>query len=80
MCRQEIEHATPCLGCLLRTVTRAVSGEEAVPGSVVTPEFIRFSFALERRFGLVHLLDGRVPHSIIGELFTDNGVGSWIRA
>ncbi len=28
----------------------------------------------------IHLLDGRVPHSIIGELFTDNGVGSWIRA
>jgi acetylglutamate kinase len=28
----------------------------------------------------VHLLDGRVPHSVIGELFTDNGVGSWIRA
>jgi len=28
----------------------------------------------------VHLLDGRVPHSIIGELFTDHGVGSWIRA
>jgi acetylglutamate kinase len=28
----------------------------------------------------VHLLDGRVPHSIIGELFTDNGVGSWVRA
>ena len=27
----------------------------------------------------VHLIDGRVPHSIIGELFTDNGVGSWIR-
>ncbi|HET7787157.1 MAG TPA: bifunctional glutamate N-acetyltransferase/amino-acid acetyltransferase ArgJ [Myxococcales bacterium] len=28
----------------------------------------------------VHLLDGRVPHSIIGELFTDHGVGSWVRA
>jgi len=28
----------------------------------------------------VHLLDGRVPHSIIGELFTDKGVGSWISA
>jgi acetylglutamate kinase len=28
----------------------------------------------------VHLLDGRVPHSIIGELFTDRGVGSWISA
>jgi acetylglutamate kinase len=28
----------------------------------------------------VHLIDGRVPHSIIGELFTDRGVGSWITA
>jgi acetylglutamate kinase len=28
----------------------------------------------------VHLIDGRVPHSIIGELFTDKGVGSWITA
>ncbi|MGZ6142110.1 MAG: bifunctional glutamate N-acetyltransferase/amino-acid acetyltransferase ArgJ [Myxococcales bacterium] len=28
----------------------------------------------------VHMLDGRVPHSIIGELFTDKGVGSWISA
>jgi len=28
----------------------------------------------------VHLIDGRVPHSIIGELFTDKGVGSWISA
>jgi acetylglutamate kinase len=26
----------------------------------------------------VHLIDGRVPHSIIGELFTDHGVGSLI--
>jgi len=26
----------------------------------------------------VHLIDGRVPHSIIGELFTDNGVGTLV--
>ena len=26
----------------------------------------------------VHLIDGRLPHSIIGELFTDHGVGSLI--
>ena len=26
----------------------------------------------------VHLIDGRVPHSIIGELFTDKGVGTLI--
>ncbi|MBS2023203.1 MAG: acetylglutamate kinase, partial [Deltaproteobacteria bacterium] len=28
----------------------------------------------------VHLIDGRVPHSIIGELFTDKGVGSLVTA
>lgn len=28
----------------------------------------------------VHLIDGRVPHSIIGELFTDRGVGSLVTA
>ena len=28
----------------------------------------------------VHLIDGRVPHSIIGELFTDKGVGTLVTA
>jgi acetylglutamate kinase len=28
----------------------------------------------------VHILDGRVPHAIIAELFTDNGVGTLLRA
>ena len=28
----------------------------------------------------VHLIDGRVPHSIIGELFTDRGLGSMVSA
>ncbi|HYV43737.1 MAG TPA: arginine biosynthesis protein ArgJ, partial [Myxococcaceae bacterium] len=27
----------------------------------------------------VHLLDGRTPHSVIAELFTDRGVGSLVR-
>ena len=26
----------------------------------------------------VHIIDGRVPHSVIGELFTDRGVGTLI--
>jgi acetylglutamate kinase len=26
----------------------------------------------------VHLIDGRAPHSIIAELFTDKGVGTLI--
>lgn len=28
----------------------------------------------------VHVLDGRVPHSVIGELFTDRGVGTLVTA
>lgn len=28
----------------------------------------------------IHILDGRVPHAIIAELFTDNGVGTLLRA
>ncbi len=28
----------------------------------------------------VHVIDGRTPHSVIAELFTDNGVGTVIRA
>ncbi|HYG66552.1 MAG TPA: arginine biosynthesis protein ArgJ, partial [Anaeromyxobacteraceae bacterium] len=28
----------------------------------------------------VHILDGRTPHSVIAELFTDRGVGSLVTA
>jgi acetylglutamate kinase len=34
--------------------------------------------ALQSGVSSVHLIDGRVPHSIIGELFTDKGVGTLI--
>jgi acetylglutamate kinase len=27
----------------------------------------------------VHIIDGRTPHSLIAELFTDRGVGTWIK-
>jgi len=28
----------------------------------------------------VHLIDGRTPHNVIAELFTDRGVGTIVRA
>ena len=28
---------------------------------------------------MVHILDGRTPHSVIAELFTDTGVGTLVR-
>jgi acetylglutamate kinase len=34
--------------------------------------------ALREGVKSVHLIDGRVPHSIIGELFTDRGLGSMV--
>ncbi|MFL5455635.1 MAG: acetylglutamate kinase, partial [Myxococcales bacterium] len=34
--------------------------------------------ALQNGVSSAHLIDGRVPHSIIGELFTDKGVGTLI--
>ena len=35
--------------------------------------------ALAGGVGAVHLLDGRTPHSVIAELFTDSGVGTVVR-
>ncbi len=35
--------------------------------------------ALEGGVGSVHIIDGRVPHGVIAELFTDRGVGTLIK-
>jgi acetylglutamate kinase len=34
--------------------------------------------AIEGGVGSVHILDGRTPHSVIAELFTDKGVGTLV--
>jgi acetylglutamate kinase len=35
--------------------------------------------ALEGGVGMVHVVDGRTPHSVIAELFTDKGVGTLVK-
>jgi acetylglutamate kinase len=35
--------------------------------------------ALEAGVASAHILDGRTPHSVIAELFTDRGVGTLVR-
>lgn len=35
--------------------------------------------ALQQGVGTTHILDGRVPHSILLEIFTDKGVGTMVR-
>jgi len=32
--------------------------------------------AVERGVGLAHIIDGRVPHALLLEIFTDEGVGT----
>jgi acetylglutamate kinase len=34
--------------------------------------------ALAKGVGKVHILDGRVPHSVLLEIFTDAGIGTEI--
>ena len=38
----------------------------------------RSSTALAGGVGRVHVIDGRTPHSVIAELFTDRGVGTLV--
>jgi acetylglutamate kinase len=35
--------------------------------------------ALDAGVQSVHIIDGRTPHSVIAELFTDRGVGTLVR-
>ena len=35
--------------------------------------------ALEGGVHSAHIIDGRVPHNLLAELFTDRGVGTWIK-
>ncbi|MBX3162268.1 MAG: bifunctional glutamate N-acetyltransferase/amino-acid acetyltransferase ArgJ [Deltaproteobacteria bacterium] len=52
-------------------------------GGTLTPEMAARTpsllGALAERVRAVHLLDGRTPHNIIAELFTDTGVGTLVK-
>ena len=34
--------------------------------------------AIEQGVAAIHLIDGRIPHALVGELFTKDGVGSLV--
>ena len=54
---------------------RLASGE--IRGGMV-PKARSVLRAIEGGVARVHILDGRTPHSVIAELFTDRGVGTLI--
>ncbi len=56
--------------------------ERALPEAVggMRPKLEACLQALREGVGAAHILDGRVPHSLLLELFTDGGVGTMIEA
>ena len=65
-------------GELISELTRAQLAETTYTGgmAVKTESILR---ALDGGVEAVHVIDGRTPHSVIAELFTDRGVGTVIR-
>ena len=66
---------------LISSVSEAqvpVLREEGVIGSGMLPKVESAVNAMSRGVHRVHLIDGRMPHSILLEIFTDKGVGTEI--
>lgn len=68
-------------GELVSTITARQAREAIREGTIrggMIPKVECGLSALERGVGKVHILDGRVPHSVLLEIFTDAGVGTEI--
>ena len=52
--------------------------DEGVIGGGMLPKLNNCIDAIEHGVSKVHILDGRVPHSVLLEIFTDKGVGTAI--
>ena len=50
----------------------------AITGGMI-PKVEAMLTALEGGVHSAHIIDGRVPHNLLAELFTDRGVGTWIK-
>ena len=57
---------------------RARIDHESV-GKGMIPKLKACADAVDQGVGFAHIIDGRVPHSLLIELLTDHGVGTMIR-
>lgn len=66
----------------LISVVRAGEVDSLIGGGVISggmiPKIRSCADALENGVSQVHLVDGRIPHSLLLEIFTDRGVGTQI--
>ena len=49
----------------------------AITGGMI-PKILGCKKAIEKGVGKVHIIDGRLLHSILLEIFTDTGIGTMI--
>lgn len=67
---------------LIPRITAAELREEMASGSVskgMIPKLKACADAVDQGVNFAHIIDGRVPHSLLIELLTDHGVGTMIR-
>ena len=58
---------------------RKLMDEEIIEGGMI-PKVESAIAAIEKGVKKVHLIDGRIPHSLLLEVFTNSGVGTEIIA
>jgi acetylglutamate kinase len=67
----------------VHTVSRAgieaMIAEKVITGGMI-PKMHSALDALESGVGKIHLIDGRIPHSLLLEVFTNVGIGTEIVA
>lgn len=70
-------------GSLIERVTAERIGELVSDGTIsggMVPKMAGCAEAVRGGVGSVHLIDGRIPHVLLLELFTDEGVGTMVTA
>jgi acetylglutamate kinase len=62
--------------CALHDLDRLVAGSTV--GAGMLPKLLAVREALTHGVPAAHILDGRVPHSVLMELFTEGGIGTMV--
>ena len=69
-------------GSLIPTLTPRdayeLQGDGTISGGMI-PKLETCLYAIDGGVGAAHILDGRIPHVLLLEIFTEGGVGTMIR-
>jgi acetylglutamate kinase len=74
---QNIENPESLISVISREEVPTMMTEGILQGGMI-PKVECAVNALERGVRTVHIIDGRQPHAILLELFTDGGIGTMI--